>query len=405
VKISWGRASALLVFGLALAMSPAPAVGAAAADTPIASFTSSPPAPVVGQTVTFDGSASNDPDGDTITSYSWAFGDGDTQTTASATTTHAYGTRGSFTVRLTVLDSKGNASAPVTHTVLVGTVDTAPTARFKRSPRKPLVGEAVTVNGSASGDPDGDTITSYSWTFGDGSSQTTTSASTTHSYAAVGLYTITLTVQDSRGSSSAPVSHTVTVKAPQTYPVPSVPTASFTFLPARPVTGQFVMFDASSSNGAGHPIKHYLWEFGDGSIETTTGAVAYHVYRRAGTVTVRLMVEIHRHIVSAPATQRLTIVGRPHISRLHLRVCLSTSRRCVKRGLQVRFRLSQSDQVVLTVRRRGHRHRLVRVVVFGRRGRNSVRIRFAGRSRFRYVLKARARGGNSVSVRFAWGGP
>jgi len=56
--------------------------------------------------VTFDASASSDPDGDSLT-YNWSFGDGDTS--SEATTTHIYTTVGDYTVKLTVSDGQHEA--------------------------------------------------------------------------------------------------------------------------------------------------------------------------------------------------------------------------------------------------------------------------------------------------------
>ena len=57
------------------------------------------------QTITFNGTASDAPKGQTITSYAWNFGDSSTGT--GATPTHAYANAGTFTVSLTVKDTKG----------------------------------------------------------------------------------------------------------------------------------------------------------------------------------------------------------------------------------------------------------------------------------------------------------
>ncbi len=77
-------------------------IGATVATPPVATFTYSPEDPVVGETVTFNASASYDPDG-TIGSYAWDFGD---DTSGSGmTTTHAYDASGTYTVTLIVTDN------------------------------------------------------------------------------------------------------------------------------------------------------------------------------------------------------------------------------------------------------------------------------------------------------------
>ncbi len=71
---------------------------------PFALFTYSPQSLQVNQTVTFDASASYDPDG-TIVSYQWEFGDGSTGT--GKIVEHAYAGAGQYGVILTVTDNSG----------------------------------------------------------------------------------------------------------------------------------------------------------------------------------------------------------------------------------------------------------------------------------------------------------
>src|SRR5439155_925835 len=71
---------------------------------PVPSFTATPNPVVVGATVTFNATASYDPDG-RITAYSWDFGDS-TPTDTGNLTTHAYASVGRYNVVLTVTDNE-----------------------------------------------------------------------------------------------------------------------------------------------------------------------------------------------------------------------------------------------------------------------------------------------------------
>ena len=152
-------------------------------------------------TVSFDGSASSDPQGDPLT-YEWTFGDGTTGTGAKPT--HTYEAFGEYTVTLVVRDNKGGQSAPVTTSAVIAnlppTVNGGPQLRV-------TTGEVLAYSGSftdGAGAP-----WNYSIAWGDGSSDATGPASApgtvgaSHTYAAAGDYTITLTVTDGLGASAS----------------------------------------------------------------------------------------------------------------------------------------------------------------------------------------------------------
>lgn len=263
-----------LVMILIVLLTPSQMTRVLALQPPVAQFTHAPQLPLVNQTVTFDASASYDPDG-TIMSYQWVLGDGTPPfSTPENTVTHAYSAIGNYTVTLTVTDNdglKGNASGMVT-------VHWYPSASFTYTPTRPLVNQVVAFNASASA-PNGGVIVSYFWSFGDGNTANLTSSTTTHVYLAVGNYTATLTVTDSYGLSDSCTKSINVVKNPS---------ADFTFSPTYPIVGETVTFNASASKANSGVIISYFWNFGDGNYGT--GQIATHMYITYGSFTVTLNV-------------------------------------------------------------------------------------------------------------------
>ena len=239
--------------------------------TQVPDFIVSPSAPKQLESVVFDAS---DPNLDaTLVAYSWDFGDGSSGTGRS--TSHQYRDAGTFSATLTVTDTGGSMGSR-SKTVVVGTSGD-PVAGFVFSPTTPGIGDQIVFNGASSTAVSPRTIVSYAWEFGTGSTKSGMIVSKT--YDTAGTYNVSLTVTDDAGNKGT-TSQAVTVGAG---------TADFTFSPTGPTAGSSVNFNASTSTSA-DPIASYNWDFGDGTIITTTSPTTSHTYSTAGAYTVTLIV-------------------------------------------------------------------------------------------------------------------
>jgi len=269
-------------------------------QAPTASFTADPTSGQAPLAVSFDASASSDPDG-TISSYTWNFGDG--QNGSGLSGSHIYADGGEYTVILTVIDSGGLMSTASKTITVTAPANASPTAAFTATPDEGIPPLTVMFNAATSQDPDG-TIASYDWDFGDGSVHKQ-GVAVTHTYASAGSYAAILTVTDNDGAQDT-TTQTITVNAVGN----SIPTASFTTDPqlntlfaSPPVT---IDLDASGSSDADGTIDSYNWIFGDGG--TATGVTASHTYTTSGTYTIILTV-IDNDGAPASATKSIRILN------------------------------------------------------------------------------------------------
>jgi len=224
--------------------------------------------------------------------YAIDWGDGSPQTTGSVTTqaaaitaSHTYAAAGTDTVRVTVTDKDGGTGSAKTP-VAVAAVNRPPTAA-PGGPYSGTEGGAVTFSGSGSSDPDGDALT-YAWSFADGTAGTGVTPS--HAYADNGSYTVRLTVTDSKGAASAPVTTTATIT--NVAPAVSVP-ATLSANTGSPLTLTATFSDPGTTDAP----WSYAINWGDGSAQTTgstssqaSAITVSHTYAAAGTNTATVTV-------------------------------------------------------------------------------------------------------------------
>lgn len=246
-----------------------------------------------GVAVNLSGTKSTDPQGEALT-YEWRFGDGTTGTGASPT--HTYPATGTYNISLTVTDTSGLSSTTSTTAAINAQ---APTANAG-GPYSGVPGGAVTFNGSASTDPQNETL-SYAWNFGDGT--TGSGISPTHAYSTVGTYNISLTVTDTSNlTSTAATTSTIAFQPP-------IANAGG---PYSGLPGNVVDFDGSRSTDPQGETLTYSWEFGDGT--TGTGVKPTHAYATAGNYTVSLTVTDTSNLSSSANTTSTIDTTGPALS-------------------------------------------------------------------------------------------
>lgn len=148
-----------------------------------------------------------------------------------------------------------------------------PVAAFTLTPSSGLTPLVVNFTESSTG-----TGLAWGWAFGDGTTYVGKNPPA-KTYAASGIFTVTLTVSNTGGTSVA--THTVTVSDP----APAPPVASFNFTPAFGPAPLAVTFTDTST---GTPTS-WIWDFGDATVSSVKNP-PLHTYAIAGVYTVRLTV-------------------------------------------------------------------------------------------------------------------
>ena len=197
------------------------------------------------------------------------FGDGQTQSlgalNGSLTVNHTYATAGTFVASVTVTDAGGEQVTVSTSVVVNPAVPINVTLSV--TPVSATVDEAVVFTATVTGSTV--PIAIYAWDFGDASTVTTTGNQVTHVYSSAGTVTVKLTVTNTDGVSGSTQIQLVVV--------PSQFSVTLTFSPTSPTTSTRVTFTAIVAPST-VAIDRYEWDFGDGTVVTTSGNTTTHTF-------------------------------------------------------------------------------------------------------------------------------
>ncbi len=197
--------------------------------------------------------------------WAWDFGDGFTSNAQNPV--HTYATYGTKTVTLTVTNGGCDNTKKIdillfteaaNFTVADDTICTSEAATFQTSGINPA------------------NIATYFWNFGDGNS-VFGGSTILHNYVLPGLYTVTLTITDTRGcNSTITKSNIIRVWGP---------TANFSFSPTAGCRPLSVNFTSLSNTDGVHPITNWLWNFGDGNTKSYNTPPFNNIYTVNGNYT------------------------------------------------------------------------------------------------------------------------
>jgi len=251
------------------------------------------------RSVSFDASASSDPDGDGLR-FAWDFGDG--AAGEGRTALHQYPGPGSYAGTLRVTDDSPavDNGAVLPFQVFLKRPPTAHAGPVRRV----APGDRVAFDGSGSQAGDRP-IARYLWNFGDGAQGKGVTASRT--YAAPGRYIATLRVEDD----TAPPCNVGTDTAVVEVNAPPVAVAG---PDVRLAVGETVRLDGGSSYDIDGRIVGWSWSFGDG--QSKEGRAVEHAFDRPGTYTVTLAVRDDAGVANSVARSSLrAVVNDPPVAQ------------------------------------------------------------------------------------------
>jgi len=201
-------------------------------------------------------------------SWNWTFGDGTYSTEKNPV--HVYKKSGKYSVTLTLNETGNKTAVTKSSYITVSNGFEAPVAAFSASPASGKTPLTVSFTDQSTGSP-----TSRKWNFGDDTRST--AENPVHTYDKAGLYSVTLTVSNEKGSNTLTKTGYIIVSN-----VLNGPAANF----SAPLTsGKAPLTVSFSGQGKGSQTS-WKWYFGDGNNSTEKNPV--YTYNKSGLYSVRL---------------------------------------------------------------------------------------------------------------------
>lgn len=231
-----------------------------------ANFSGTNVAGCAGLTTTFNDLSTTDGI-NAITNWQWDFGDGSIQSYNGPPYQHTYTIPGTYSVKLIITDAAGCKDS-ITINNLVTATDPIPD--FISADTLTCPGASVTFTNTSA--PAGFSST---WDFGDGGTSNITSP--THVYAATGLYTVKLIIQDAFNCTDSLIKNT--------YIRVDTPTGNFSVSDS---ISSCLPLEVQFTNNSTY-YTSVLWDFGPGE-GTSTLSNPVHYYNTPGVYPVKLLV-------------------------------------------------------------------------------------------------------------------
>lgn len=197
----------------------------------------------------------------TASSFTWDFGDG-SSTSSQQNTMHTYTDTGMFTVSLIATDTNNCTDTAISPVEGIA----PPVANFTLDTFLALCPPLLIQFSDLSSNIN-DSIISWKWNFGDNGIATVQSPIHTYSYA--DTFSVRLLVTNSTGC-------TDTLIIPDMIKI-SGPYGNFDFTPDTGCVPLPVFFNANTGN-----TEKFIWDFGDGILDTTAVPSNTHIYIQAG---------------------------------------------------------------------------------------------------------------------------